>query len=108
MTTAAGNCLKNGLLTIALDQRVIDELWDTIEAWPEVPITVDLVRREVRAAGATYTFDGDDNSRWQLPEERSAHDRSRPARDRRTLGHDRSTARGPDHRRPGPARGPRG
>ncbi|GAF49349.1 MULTISPECIES: 3-isopropylmalate dehydratase small subunit [Rhodococcus] len=61
-----GNSLKNGLLTIALDQRVIDELWDTIEARPEVPITVDLVRREVRAAGATYTFDLDDNARWRL------------------------------------------
>ncbi|MFC9840657.1 3-isopropylmalate dehydratase small subunit [Rhodococcus sp. NPDC127530] len=61
-----GNSLKNGLLTVTLAQSVINELWDTIEARPEFPITVDLVRREVRAAGATYPFDLDDNARWRL------------------------------------------
>ncbi|RYF49285.1 MAG: 3-isopropylmalate dehydratase small subunit [Comamonadaceae bacterium] len=61
-----GNSLKNGLLTVTLAQSVIDELWDTIEARPGVPITVDLVRREVRASGATHPFDLDDNARWRL------------------------------------------
>ncbi|QDQ89547.1 3-isopropylmalate dehydratase small subunit [Rhodococcus sp. WB9] len=61
-----GNSLKNGLLTVTLAQSVIDELWDTIDRRPEIPITVDLVRREVRANGATYPFDLDDNARWRL------------------------------------------
>ena len=61
-----GNALKNGLLTVTLEQSVIDELWNTIERRPDLPITVDLVRREVRASGVTYPFELDDNARWRL------------------------------------------
>ena len=61
-----GNALKNGLLTVTLEQSVIDELWNTIERRPDLPIIVDLVRREVRASGVTYPFELDDNARWRL------------------------------------------
>ncbi|MBC2641202.1 MULTISPECIES: 3-isopropylmalate dehydratase small subunit [unclassified Rhodococcus (in: high G+C Gram-positive bacteria)] len=61
-----GNSLKNGLLTVTLEQSVIDELWNLIEARPDCPVTVDLVRREVRTSGASYPFELDDNARWRL------------------------------------------
>ncbi|RZI91462.1 MAG: 3-isopropylmalate dehydratase small subunit [Microbacterium sp.] len=61
-----GNSLKNGLLTVTLEQPVIDELWELIEARPDQPVTVDLVRREVRISGAIYQFELDDNARWRL------------------------------------------
>lgn len=61
-----GNSLKNGLLTVTLDQQVIDLLWKAIETTPDDPITVDLVQRQVRNNGHVYEFDIDDNARWRL------------------------------------------
>lgn len=61
-----GNALKNGLLTVTLDQPVIDELWLAIETRPEAPVTVDLVQCEVRASGVVHAFDLDANTRWRL------------------------------------------
>ena len=46
-----GNSLKNGLLTVIVDQDVIEELWKLIEADPALEITVDLVKLEIRFAG---------------------------------------------------------
>ena len=37
-----GNSLKNGLLTVVLEQAVIERLWTLIEAEPATEITVDL------------------------------------------------------------------
>ncbi|MBY8867589.1 3-isopropylmalate dehydratase small subunit [Streptomyces sennicomposti] len=61
-----GNSLKNGLLTVVLDQKVVDALWGLVESDPSAEITVDLVAREVRAEGITAAFELDENSRWRL------------------------------------------
>ncbi|MFJ4380344.1 3-isopropylmalate dehydratase small subunit [Streptomyces albidoflavus] len=61
-----GNSLKNGLLTVLLDQEVVDALWELAESDPTAEITVDLQDREVRAAGVTAPFELDENSRWRL------------------------------------------
>lgn len=66
-----GNSLKNGLLTVVLEQRVVDRLWELTEAHPATAVTVDLEARQVRAEspdGATLTadFELDENARWRL------------------------------------------
>ncbi|WP_432098847.1 3-isopropylmalate dehydratase small subunit [Streptomyces sp. WAC 04229] len=61
-----GNSLKNGLLTVVLDQQTVDALWALTEQDPQAEITVDLEAREVRAEGVTASFELDENSRWRL------------------------------------------
>ncbi|MER5441973.1 3-isopropylmalate dehydratase small subunit [Streptomyces sp. NPDC002790] len=61
-----GNSLKNGLLTVVLDQKVVDALMALVENDPQAEITVDLQEREVRAEGVTASFELDENSRWRL------------------------------------------
>ncbi|MFD5648587.1 MULTISPECIES: 3-isopropylmalate dehydratase small subunit [unclassified Streptomyces] len=61
-----GNSLKNGLLTVVLDQKTVDALWELVEKDPQAEITVDLEAREVRAEGVTASFELDENSRWRL------------------------------------------
>lgn len=63
-----GNSLKSGLLTVTLPEDVVSHLWDLVEATPETPVTVDLVAREVRAGGSSWTFELDDFTRWRLME----------------------------------------
>jgi 3-isopropylmalate/(R)-2-methylmalate dehydratase small subunit len=61
-----GNSLKNGLLTVVLEQEVVDALWQLTESDPQAEITVDLQDRQVRAEGITAAFELDENSRWRL------------------------------------------
>jgi 3-isopropylmalate/(R)-2-methylmalate dehydratase small subunit len=61
-----GNSLKNGLLTVVLDQKVVDALQSLVENDPQAEITVDLQAREVRAEGITAAFELDENARWRL------------------------------------------
>ncbi|MFF2524717.1 3-isopropylmalate dehydratase small subunit [Streptomyces liangshanensis] len=66
-----GNSLKNGLLTVVLDQSVVDALQELVEQDPTTEVTVDLEQRQVRAGspdGAVLTadFDLDENARWRL------------------------------------------
>ncbi|MEI5101360.1 3-isopropylmalate dehydratase small subunit [Streptomyces sp. PmtG] len=61
-----GNSLKNGLLTVVLEQETVDELWALTEADPTAEITVDLHDRQVRAQGVTAAFELDENARWRL------------------------------------------
>ncbi|MEU6195488.1 3-isopropylmalate dehydratase small subunit [Streptomyces sp. NPDC047061] len=61
-----GNSLKNGLLTVVLDQKIVEALQELTENDPQAEITVDLEAREVRAEGVTASFDLDENSRWRL------------------------------------------
>ncbi|MFF8318033.1 3-isopropylmalate dehydratase small subunit [Streptomyces bobili] len=61
-----GNSLKNGLLTVLLEQKIVDALWELTEQDPTAEITVDLERREVRAEGITAPFELDENARWRL------------------------------------------
>ncbi|MDG9703675.1 3-isopropylmalate dehydratase small subunit [Streptomyces sp. DH37] len=63
-----GNSLKNGLLTVVLPQRTVDELWELTEADPTAEITVDLVARKVTAPGVEADFELDENARWRLLE----------------------------------------
>jgi 3-isopropylmalate/(R)-2-methylmalate dehydratase small subunit len=63
-----GNSLKTGLLTAQLEQSAIEELWAAVEADPAIPVTVDLVARDVRAGELVAGFDVDDYSRWRLLE----------------------------------------
>ncbi|MGI8459854.1 MAG: 3-isopropylmalate dehydratase small subunit [Propionibacteriaceae bacterium] len=63
-----GNSGKAGLLVGVLDQKIIEELWDFIEAHPERPLTVNLVDREVTAEGFQADFEIDDYTRWRLIE----------------------------------------
>jgi 3-isopropylmalate/(R)-2-methylmalate dehydratase small subunit len=61
-----GNSLKNGLLTVVLEQAVIERLWTLIESEPSAPITVDLVDRQVRFAGAAIGFELAEDVRQRL------------------------------------------
>ncbi|MEU4657895.1 3-isopropylmalate dehydratase small subunit [Streptomyces sp. NPDC023723] len=61
-----GNSLKNGLLTVVLDQKIVDALQDLTDRDPKAEVTVDLEAREVRAEGITAAFELDENSRWRL------------------------------------------
>jgi 3-isopropylmalate/(R)-2-methylmalate dehydratase small subunit len=63
-----GNSLKQGLLTVELPQEAVEELWSSVEADPATPVEIDLVAREVRAAGRVWPFPLDDFSRWRLLE----------------------------------------
>ena len=63
-----GNSGKSGLLVGLVEQKIIEELWDYVEAHPANPITVDLVERTVSADGFSTTFEIDDYTRWRLME----------------------------------------
>ena len=61
-----GNSLKNGLLTVVLPQPVVERLWKLVEDAPATEITVDLVRRQVRAGDIVADFELDDDVRRRL------------------------------------------
>jgi 3-isopropylmalate/(R)-2-methylmalate dehydratase small subunit len=63
-----GNSLKAGLLSIVLGDKIVQRLWDDIEADPQMQVTVDLIERQVRWSGEVHDFDLDDYSRWRLLE----------------------------------------
>jgi len=63
-----GNSGKAGLLVGVVEQKIIEELWDYVEAHPANPITVDLVEQTVTADGFSTTFDIDGYTRWRLME----------------------------------------
>src|SRR3954465_6531112 len=50
------NATKMGLLPVGLDEDVVDELHDIVEASPDTHVTVDLEAREVRAGHVTASF----------------------------------------------------
>ncbi len=63
-----GNSGKAGLLSVQVDQDVIERLWTLAEADPTTPVTVDLEAREVRAGDLVAPFEIDDYTRWRLLE----------------------------------------
>jgi len=63
-----GNSLKAGLLTVMLDEQVVQQLMDDIDNDPELQVTVDLIERQVRWSGQTHGFELDDYTRWRLLE----------------------------------------
>jgi len=63
-----GNALKEGLLPVELELTAVEELWRAVEGRPDLPLTVALAAREVRAEGRSWAFPLDDFSRWRLLE----------------------------------------
>ncbi len=67
-----GNSGKAGLVAAQVDEKVVQRLWDLLEAEPGATITVDLTSRTVRAGegpdAVEDSFDIDDYTRWRLLE----------------------------------------
>jgi 3-isopropylmalate/(R)-2-methylmalate dehydratase small subunit len=61
-----GNSGKAGLLAAQVDQDIVDQLWELIEADPSLQVTVDLEAREVRADELAAPFQIDDYTRYRL------------------------------------------
>lgn len=61
-----GNSGKAGLLSVPVEQDVIEQLWALVEADPTTQITVDLEAREVRAGELVAPFQIDDYTRYRL------------------------------------------
>lgn len=67
-----GNSGKAGLVAAQVDEKVVQRLWDHLEADPGATVTVDLESRTVRAGeghdAIEDSFDIDDYTRWRLLE----------------------------------------
>ncbi len=63
-----GNSGKIGLLTAAVDQDDIEELWSLVETDPGLRVTVDLELCTVSAGALTAPFEVDAYTRWRLLE----------------------------------------
>jgi 3-isopropylmalate/(R)-2-methylmalate dehydratase small subunit len=63
-----GNSLKAGLLTVVLDEKIVQRLFDDVEDDPTTEVTVDLIERQVRWSGEVHGFDLDGYTRWRLLE----------------------------------------
>lgn len=63
-----GNSGKAGLLTIQVDQDVIEQLWDVVEADPKTPISVDLNAKQIHCGHLIVPFQIDDYTRWRYLE----------------------------------------
>ncbi|GEP36887.1 3-isopropylmalate dehydratase small subunit [Nocardioides psychrotolerans] len=66
------NSGKAGLLAAQVDEKVVQRLWDYLDATPGAAVTVDLESRTVRAGAGEDaiedSFDIDDYTRWRLLE----------------------------------------
>ena len=63
-----GNSGKQGLLTGTVDEDLVEQFWELIEADPGISATVDLVARTVAVGDLMVPFDIDDYTRWRLLE----------------------------------------
>ena len=67
-----GNSGKAGLVAAQVDEKVVQRIWDHLEANPGATVTVDLEARTVRAGegpdAIVDSFDIDDYTRWRLLE----------------------------------------
>ena len=61
-----GNSGKAGLLSVPVEQDVIEQLWDAVEADPTTQITVDLEARPVTCGDLVAPFQIDDYTRYRL------------------------------------------
>ena len=62
------NALKGGLLPVQLPGDVVEALMALVEGDPTLPVTVDLVARQLRAGDLVADFPLDDFTRWRLME----------------------------------------
>ncbi len=58
--------MQNGLLTVVLEEKIVNALQELTEKDATAEVTVDLEAREVRAEGITAAFELDENARWRL------------------------------------------
>ena len=63
-----GNSGKGGLLTAQVSQELVEQIWDLIDADPNVELTVDLDSCEIRVGSLVAPFDVDSYVRWRLME----------------------------------------
>ncbi len=63
-----GNSGKAGLLVATVDQDVVEQLWEFIEADPGVELSVDLPSRTITAGEQSYQFRIDDYTAHRLLE----------------------------------------
>ncbi|KQX75311.1 MULTISPECIES: 3-isopropylmalate dehydratase small subunit [Aeromicrobium] len=67
-----GNSGKSGLLAAQVDDKVVQRLWDHLDANPGATVSLDLVNRTVRAGDGPDaiedSFTIDDYTRWRLLE----------------------------------------
>jgi 3-isopropylmalate/(R)-2-methylmalate dehydratase small subunit len=63
-----GNSGKAGLVAGQLDEAVVEQIWQYLEANPGAEVTVDLEARTVKAGDIEATFGIDDYTRWRLLE----------------------------------------
>ena len=88
-----GNSGKSGLLIAVVEQKIVEVIWDLVEANPAVPLTVDLVEQRITGRDFNTEFEIDPYTRWRLLEglddigltmrhaaEIEAFERARPAR----------------------------
>ncbi len=62
------NALKGGLVPVQLETSIVEALMARVEQDPALEVTVDLERRELRAADLVAPFPLDDFTRWRLME----------------------------------------
>ena len=63
-----GNSGKAGLVAAQVDDKVVQRLWELLEAEPGTEVTVDLASKTVKAGDIEDSFDIDDYTRWRLLE----------------------------------------
>jgi 3-isopropylmalate/(R)-2-methylmalate dehydratase small subunit len=63
-----GNSGKAGLLAAVVEESTIERLWSIVDADPATEVTIDLVRKEVRAGDLVEPIELDDYTRWRLLE----------------------------------------
>ena len=63
-----GNSGKQGLLTGTVDEDLVEQFWELIEASPGITATVNLLERTVSVGELTVPFDIDEYTRWRLLE----------------------------------------
>jgi 3-isopropylmalate/(R)-2-methylmalate dehydratase small subunit len=63
-----GNSGKSGLVVAAVEQKVVEDLWNYIEEHPAAPLTVDLQAQEITAEGFQAEFQIDPYTKWRLLE----------------------------------------
>ncbi len=63
-----GNSGKAGLLAAVVEESTTERLWSLVDGDPATEITIDLVRKEVRAGDLVEAIELDDYTRWRLLE----------------------------------------
>ena len=63
-----GNSGKSGLLIAVVEQKIVEALWDLVEANPAAALTVDLVEQRITGPDFNTEFEIDPYTRWRLLE----------------------------------------